>query len=69
MASAERDPTWGPPDPPAPPGGRMLEIYQAVRAHELTLNEARAEIGRGERAPAITLNGGAIVAFLTCSAR
>ena len=44
---------------------RDVEAYKAVRAHELTLNEARAELERGALAPLIALNGGAIVAFLT----
>jgi hypothetical protein len=44
---------------------RDVEAYKAVRAHELTLNEARAELERGVLAPLIALNGGAIVAFLT----
>jgi hypothetical protein len=56
--------------PPPPPrasadSDRALEIYKAVRAHELVLNEARAMVARSALGPLITLNGGAMVAFLT----
>jgi hypothetical protein len=44
---------------------REAEAYKAVRAHELTLNEAKAALERAVLAPLIALNGGAIVAFLT----
>ena len=44
---------------------RDTEVYKAVRAHEVTLNEARASLERAVLAPLIALNGGAIVAFLT----
>jgi hypothetical protein len=44
---------------------RALEIYKAVRAHEVALNEVRAALERGVLAPLITLNGGAVIAYLT----
>jgi hypothetical protein len=44
---------------------REVEAYKAVRAHELTLNEAKAALERGVLTPLIALNGGAIAAFLT----
>jgi hypothetical protein len=44
---------------------RWTEAYEAVRAHELMLNEATSALERGRLTPLLTLNGGAIVAFLT----
>ena len=41
------------------------EVYIAVRAHELMLNEATAAQERTVVPPLLTLNGGAAVAFLT----
>lgn len=41
------------------------EVYQAVRAHEVMLNEATSALERGVLMPLITLNGGAAAAFLT----
>ncbi len=41
------------------------EVYKAVRAHELMLNEAAAAQERSIVPPLLTLNGGAAVAFLT----
>jgi hypothetical protein len=41
------------------------EVYKAVRAHELMLNEAAAAQQRSVIPPPLTLNGGAAAAFLT----
>jgi hypothetical protein len=41
------------------------EVYIAVRAHEVMLNEAAAAQERAVVPPLLTLNGGAAVAFLT----
>lgn len=41
------------------------EVYKAIRAHELMLNEAAAAQERSVIPPLLTLNGGAAVAFLT----
>lgn len=41
------------------------ELYQAIRAHEVMLNEAAAAQERSVLAPLLTLNGGAAIAFLT----
>lgn len=41
------------------------EVYKAIRAHELMLNEAEAAQGRSVIPPLLTLNGGAAAAFLT----
>lgn len=40
------------------------DVYQAVRAHEVMLNEATSALERAVVAPLIALNGGAAVAFL-----
>ena len=42
-----------------------MTAYQAVRAHELMLNEAVSRFEHARLAPLIALNGGAVVAFLT----
>lgn len=42
-----------------------IEIYKAIRAHELMLNQATAAFEHAVTAPLIVLNGGAAVAFLT----
>jgi hypothetical protein len=47
------------------PSDRELVAYQAVRAHELMLNEAVSRFEHARLAPLIALNGGAVVAFLT----
>ena len=47
------------PDEPA------MTAYEAVRAHELMLNEAVSRFEHARLAPLIALNGGAMVAFLT----
>ncbi len=39
--------------------------YEAVRAHELMLNEAVSRFEHARLAPLVALNGGAVVAFLT----
>ena len=44
---------------------REIEIYRAVRAHELELNRAAVNFEHVILAPLFLLNGGAIVAFLT----
>jgi hypothetical protein len=41
------------------------EVYTAIRAHELMLNEAAAAQERSVIPPLLTLNGGAAAAFLT----
>ena len=41
------------------------EVYKAIRAHELMLNEAAAAQERSVIPPLLTLNGGAAAAFLT----
>lgn len=68
MPVGRRDPP-SPDAPSSPPAcadsDPALEIYKAVRAHELTLNEAKAALERSTLAPLITLNGGAVVVFLT----
>src|SRR5687768_15524532 len=58
--------TQDPESSPVPAASdRGLEIYKAVRAHEITLNEARASLEDRVLTPLIALNGGAVVAFLT----
>ena len=47
------------PDEPA------MTAYEAIRAHELMLNEAVSRFEHARLAPLIALNGGAMVAFLT----
>jgi hypothetical protein len=42
-----------------------MSAYEAVRAHELMLNEAVSRFEHARLAPLIALNGGAVVAFLT----
>ena len=42
-----------------------MTAYEAVRAHEVMLNEAVSRLEHASLAPLITLNGGAVVAFLT----
>lgn len=42
-----------------------IEIYRAVRAHELELNKAVAAFEHAVLAPLYLLNGGGVVAFLT----
>ena len=44
---------------------QWAEVYKAVRAHELMLNEATSKFEHASLTPLVTLNGGAIVAFLT----
>ena len=44
---------------------RAIAAYQAVRAHELMLNEAVSRFEHARLAPLMVLNGGAVVAFLT----
>ncbi len=48
-----------------PVGLRALSAYEAVRAHELMLNEAVSRFEHARLGPLIALNGGAVVAFLT----
>src|SRR2546422_6759237 len=43
----------------------QVEVYKAVRAHELMLNEAASAFEHAVIAPLVVLNGGAVVAFLT----
>ena len=45
--------------------GPEIEVYRAVRAHELELNRAAIGFEHAILAPLFLLNGGAIVAFLT----
>lgn len=47
------------------PEAKRLAAYNAVRAHELVLNEAAAALERAVIPPLLTLNGGAAAAFLT----
>ncbi|MGZ4286143.1 MAG: hypothetical protein ACXVHB_18495 [Solirubrobacteraceae bacterium] len=47
------------------PNDPAIAAYDAVRAHELMLNEAVSRFEHARLAPLITLNGGAVVAFLT----
>jgi hypothetical protein len=42
-----------------------LEVYRAVRAHELMLNEATSRFEHAAIAPLLLINGGGAVAFLT----
>ena len=42
-----------------------LDVYNAVRAHELELNRATAAFEHAVLSPLYLLNGGALVAFLT----
>lgn len=42
-----------------------MTAYEAVRAHELMLNEAASRFEHARVTPLIALNGGAVVAFLT----
>jgi len=42
-----------------------IEVYKAVRAHELELNRATAGFEHAVLTPLFLLNGGALVAFLT----
>lgn len=46
-------------------GDPKISAYEAVRAHELMLNEAVSRLEHASLAPLIALNGGAVVAFLT----
>lgn len=46
-------------------GDPKLSAYEAVRAHELMLNEAVSRFEHARLAPLIALNGGAVIAFLT----
>ncbi|MGH1488064.1 MAG: hypothetical protein ACRBK7_01515 [Acidimicrobiales bacterium] len=46
-------------------GEGKIEIYKAVRAHELELNKAVAAFEHAVLAPLYLLNGGGAVAFLT----
>jgi hypothetical protein len=41
-----------------------LDVYRAVRAHELELNRAAVQFEHATLAPLLLLNGGAAVAFL-----
>jgi hypothetical protein len=60
-----------PPEELRSPAGSMssaepwAEVYKAVRAHELMLNQAASQFEHAFLAPLIVLNGGAVVAFLT----
>lgn len=42
-----------------------MTAYEAVRAHELMLNESVSRFEHARLAPLITLNGAAVIAFLT----
>ncbi len=47
------------------PAANSADMYTAIRAHEVMLNEATAAQERSVIAPLLTLNGGAAAAFLT----
>jgi hypothetical protein len=49
--------------PPAPDSS--IEVYKAIRAHELMLNQATSQFEHAAAAPLVLLNGGAAVAYLT----
>jgi hypothetical protein len=42
-----------------------IEVYKAIRAHELMLNQATSQFLHAAAAPLVLLNGGAAVAYLT----
>ena len=52
-------------DPAATSSSTELEVYKAVRAHELMLNQATAAFEHAAIAPLLLINGGGAVAFLT----
>ena len=58
-----------PGSPPLDPVGctssTELEVYKAVRAHELMLDQATAAFEHAAIAPLLLINGGGAVAFLT----
>ena len=46
-------------------GEMRMQVYDAVRAHELELNRAAVQFEHAVLSPLFLLNGGAVVAFLT----
>ncbi len=45
--------------------GTEIEVYKALRSHEITLNQATTAFEHAAIAPLLLLNGGAAVGFLT----
>jgi hypothetical protein len=67
---SESEKGFGPPERSTHDQGSTLEpdpteVYKAIRAHELMLNEAAAAQERSVIPPLLALNGGAAAAFLT----
>src|SRR3954469_19303145 len=56
--SAARDPARAASNP-------SIEVYKAIRAHEIMLNQATSAFEHAAAAPLVLLNGGAAVAYLT----